>query len=315
MKRFTTSLLTATMLFTATGITAQEMPSTSRIFQVKTLTGLSAGDLESKFEYNERNQLTKVKSVGTSVAYDYNPVVVGNEEYDMTVTITDPSQSIICYLIIGDNGFISKSYEMEEMMGEKAHYKTYNFEYDTNGHLTKVEDNGFADNSTTTFNYSCGNMISSTTTGEMPSQLTANYAYGPYQKVLSNTAGVMDFEALGFDGFEARYFYYAGLLGNPTSDLPLDITVTRGNDIVKTSYAWITDNQYLPTSRIVFDNGVFIGSNVYDWGNTSGISDMANNRNFMPDGYYDINGVRHTQPSHGINIFRGDNGTIVKTMN
>lgn len=313
MKRFTNSILTATMLFAATGISAQEMSSNT--IQEKALSGLSAGDIASTFEYNSSNQLTKVESPAVSVTYDYSPVTVENEDYDMTVTISDPSANIVCYLSIGDNGFISKSYEMEEMMGEQAHYKTYNFEYDTDGHLTKVDDSGFTGSTSTTFEYSNGNIISSTTTGNAPTEYSVAYISRPGEKAIENTAGLMDYATFGFDGYEARYFYYAGLLGTPTTDLPVKSTIRKGNGISTSSYMWNIDSKGMPTSRNSYTNNIFTGSNGYTWGNPAGIADISANRNSKSDGYYDIYGVRHSSPVRGLNIATVQNGSIVKTMN
>lgn len=315
MTRFLTSILTATMLFATTGISAQEMLSKTKISQEKKLSGLSSGDIASKFEYNSSNQLIKVESPATSITYDYNPVTVENEDYDMTVTISDPSANIVCYLSIGDNGFISKSYEMEETMGVQAHYKTYNFEYDSDGHLIKIDDSGFTGSTSTTFEYSNGNIISSSTTGDTTTEYSVAYTSKGGENVIENTAGLMDYTTFGFNGYEARYFYYAGLLGTPTADLPVKTTIRKGNDIATSSYMWNIDSEGMPTALNSYNNNIFTSSNEYTWRNTAGIADISAKRNSKSDGYYDINGVRHGSPTHGINIAIAQDGSMVKTIN
>lgn len=196
MKRFTHSLLASSMIIAATGITAQA----SGVNNEPMLREITARDYSSTLVYDRYNRLSSVESLASKVTFDYSPTTIDGADYDMTMRISDPSGDIVCYLEIGDNGFITKSREVEEYMGEQAAYKTYTFGYDSEGRLARATEVGIVDFSNTEFEYTDGNT---------------------------------DFEDLGFDSIEARYFQYAGLLGTQTS--AGDDTASVADSMVQTS--------------------------------------------------------------------------------
>lgn len=206
MKRFTHSLLPTSMIIAATGMTAHA----SGLNNGQKLTEVTTGDYSNRLAYDGNNRLSSVESLASKVTFDYSPATVDGEDYDMTMRISDPTGDIVCYLEIGDNGFISRSREIEEYMGEQAPYKTYTFGYDSEGHLTRVTEVGIVEFSNIEFEYSDGNLVASSLTDSRTA----------YSESAANTAGIIDYDAFGFDGIEARYFQYAGLLGAtvPTSD-------------------------------------------------------------------------------------------------
>ncbi|MDE6654601.1 MAG: hypothetical protein K2K37_09480 [Muribaculaceae bacterium] len=199
MKRFTHSLLATSMIIAATGMTAQA----SGINNEQKLTEVTAGDYSNRLAYDGYNRLSSVESLASKVTFDYSPATLDGEEYDMTMRISDPTGDIVCYLEIGDNGYISRSREIEEYMGEQAPYKTYTFGYDSEGHLMRVTEVGITEFSDIEFEYTDGNLVTSSVTD---SRSTGSES-------AAKSAGIIDYDAFGFDDIEARYFQYAGLLG------------------------------------------------------------------------------------------------------
>lgn len=196
MKRFTHSLLATSMIIAATGMTAQA----SGVNNERMLTEITAGDYSSILVYDRYNRLSSVESLASKVTFDYTPATVDGEDYDMTMRISDPSGDIVCYLEIGDNGFITKSREIEEYMGEQAAYKTCTFGYDSEDRLARATEVGIVDFSNTEFEYTDGNT---------------------------------DLEDFVFESIEARYFRYAGLLGAQTSTG--ENTASAADSMVRTS--------------------------------------------------------------------------------
>lgn len=304
MKRFTHSLLATSMIFAATGITAHASGLRNDI----KLTEIAAGDYSSRLEYDSYNRLSSVESLASQVTFDYSGATVDDYDYDMTMRISDPSGDIVCYLEIGDNGYISRSREVEEYQGEQAPYKTYAFSYDSEGHLTSVTEIGAVDFSTTEFAYSDGNLVASSTTGNRTSDRTFSYAANG--ETIANTAGVMDFEAYGLDGVETRYFQYAGLLGTPTADLPV-MAESADSEI----YVWNTDSEGRPTSLNVFSDNTYDGSTTFAWSGTASAADSIMKKAATEcDSYYSINGMRHNGETRGINIIRSADGSVAKTL-
>lgn len=310
MKRFTHSLLAISLLFTATAISAQD----TKISGEEMLSGTIAGDYKSTYTYDNDNRLTLVESSASKVTFDYSPTTLGNEDYDMTMRISDPSGDIVCYLEIGDNGFITKSLEIEESTDEQSPYKTYTFSYDAEGHLTRINEVGIVDFSSTTFEYTGDNMTSVTTVGNTPSSTSISYTPETGKDRTANTAGVMDFDIFGSDDIETRYFYRAGLLGVSTADLPIrSEKTTNGNTTIET-YIWCLDNEGRPTSRTTLSDNAFAGITGYAWSDTSSLADNMLTNDKGHEAWYGINGMRHNNPTRGINIAITADGSAEKTF-
>ncbi len=309
MKRFTQSILAIATIFATTAASAQDSGITNKM----TLKGTSAGDLESIFTYNRDNRLTSVESFASKVTYDYSPATLSGRAYDMTMRISDPSGDIMCYIEIGDNGFISKSVEIEEVMDEQAPYKTYTFSYDSEGHLTEINEIGDVDFSTTTFEYIDGNIVAASTTGSCTENIAVSYSSPSGMKEIANTAGVMDYSTFGLDGIETRYFNYAGLLGNATASLPTKTELTSNGTTTSESYLWTIDGNGNPTSRNIFTDDTFSGSTGYLWASTSSAADISRDT-ATPEAYYSVNGIRLTSPVRGINIASTHDGCVTKTI-
>lgn len=310
MKRFTHSLLATSLLFTASAISAQE----SEISNERTLTRTIVGDYESTYAYDQSNRLTSVESLASNVTFDYSPVSFDNENYDITMRISDPSGDIVCFLTVGDNGFISKSIEIEEIMGEQAPYKTLTFEYDTEGHLTRINEIGFTDFSSTMFEYSDGNLTSANTTGTSSSSKSISYTSATKNAKTPNASGVMDFTIFGIDDIETGYLYNAGLLGTATADLPVRSEMTTDGTFTADTYVWNINNQGLPTSRTTISDNGSASSTEYAWADTSALADMMTVKTTSAEMWYNINGMRHDHMTRGINIGSTPSGTVVKTL-
>ncbi len=310
MRRFTHSLLATSLLFSATAISAQE----TGISNERMLTGTTAGDYSSMYTYDQHQRLTSVESLASKVTFDYSPATLDNEEYDATMRISDPSGDIICYLQIGDNGFITKSREIEEAMGEQAPYKTFTFSYDTDGHLTQINEVGIVEFSSTTFEYTDGNLTSATTIGSSPSSSSISYASATQRDRTANTAGMMDFSIFGNDDIETGYFFTAGLLGTATTHLPARCEMTADGITSADTYVWNIDSEGLPTSRTTISENASARSTEYAWTDTSALADNMADSDHSAQAWYGLNGMCLDNPSQGINIIQKADGTATKTL-
>lgn len=310
MTRFTHSILATSLLLAASGISAQA----TGFNPGRELSGMTIGDLSSEFVYDQLHRLSSVESFASKVTFDYSPASIDGQDYDMTMRISDPTGDIICYLEIGDNGYITRSREIEETMGEQAPYKTYTFAYDTEGHLTRVSEIGIVDFSTTEFQYIDGNLVASTTIGSIPATRAISYTSPTAKHEIENVAGVMDFGIFGFDDIEARYLYNAGLLGTPTASLPVKSELVSNGTSTADTYIWNTDSNGSPTSRNTFSDNAFTGTTMYEWADICSIPDMLTVKNNASDTYFGINGMRHSTPTHGLNISLTSDGHVAKTF-
>lgn len=304
MKRFTHYLLATSFVFGNIGASAQESINSGE----SRLAGISAGDLTSEFVYDSNNRLLSVESLASKVTLDYSPVMIDDQEYDMTMTISDPTGDIICYLEIGENGYVSKSREIERVMDEEASYKTMSFTYDDEGRVTRINEIGIVDFSTTSFEYAGGNIITSETTGNKPSCRKLTYFSPDLMRNIDNTMGVMDFKTLGVDAIEVDYLFNAGLLGIPTTHLPVKSELTDGTDAY--SYIWNIDNDSNNISRQTFIDDTLVGFTGYYGENVSGISYSKTISPTISTEYFDINGIRRYAPVRGINIEKTSGGIV-----
>lgn len=303
MKRFTQSLLAAAII-TTTVVSAKA----AGINNDNMLTAVTAGDLTSNFNYDKYNRLTSIESVASKVTFDYSPVTIGGTEYDMTMTISDPSGDIVCYLEIGDNGYVRKSREIERVMDEETSLKTMSFTYDEDGRLTRINEIGMTDFSTTTFEYSDGDIVASVKVGDTPAITEISYSSPVLSEKIDNTMGVMDFKTFGINSIEPHYLYNAGLLGRSTNHLPVKSEVTDSESAY--IYMWNIDNETNTASRHVFSDNTLVGATGYYGKNTSGISDIMTIPAISSTEYYDINGRRHSAPTQGINILNTTGGAV-----
>ncbi len=310
MKRFTHSLLAISLLFTASGISAQE----TIISGEKMLSGTTVGDYHNTYTYDKDNRLTIVESLASKVTFDYSPTVYDNEDYDMTMRISDPSGDIVCYLEIGDNGYISRSREIEETMGEQTAYKTYTFAYDADGHLTRINEVGVVDFSSTTFEYIDGNLVSAVITGSNPATKNIAYTSAINGNRTANTAGVMDFTIFGSNDIETGYLYNAGLLGTSTSDLPIKSESTTDGSTIAETYIWNLDNEGRPTLRTTLSDNQPAGTTGFSWSDTSSLAFNITDDANANEMWYGINGMSHSSPTRGINISINTDGNVAKTL-
>lgn len=309
----------ASVFASSSALANSSTASAANVFGDRLVNQITEGSKVVSLKYNDFYQLieviTKSPYATASAIFSYEAGTYNGEPYDIKVEISDPSEHLVCYLTVGDNGFVTKSVEIETAYDEAAEYQTYTYEYDGDGHLVKVTESGVFYNETVAFEYNNGDIIAATKVDDEVENYKVSYTSSTVLTPIKNVGNMMVFDAFGLDNFENTYFYYAGLLGTSTEHLPiLSIESDKdGKDTIR--YDWTLNSDGYPIQFKEYEDNVLEDIYNYSWIGTAAIASIdIDEAQSQVVGYYDINGYSHDVPVKGLNIQKHADGTTSKVM-
>ena len=196
---------------------------------------------------NEKGQLIQLAEPNGDerITFEYKDVALGSTQAPQVIlTETDEPDKHVYELYLNRDGFVNHAKETRYSNDHIAGKATWDFAYNADNQLKDVKCS--ADKKHIVLEYQNGNVVKTTTTtaGKPTEVTTITYATASIRPI-ENKTGVMLFGATldaDFDNLEAAY--YAGLLGKPSKNLPLQ-SEKSGN---KATSKWTLDSNGNPTA-------------------------------------------------------------------
>lgn len=196
---------------------------------------------------NEKGQLVQFSEPNSNdrATFEYKDVALGSTQAPQVIlTETDEPDKYVYELYLNRDGFVTHAKETHYSNDHIAGKATWDFAYNADNQLKDVKCS--ADKKHIVLEYQNGNVVKTTTTtvGKPTEVTTITYATASTRPI-ENKTGVMLFGATldaDFDNLEAAY--YAGLLGKPSKNLPLQ-SEKSGN---KATSKWTLDSNGNPTA-------------------------------------------------------------------
>ena len=196
---------------------------------------------------NEKGQLIQLAEPNDDerITFEYKDVALGSTQAPQVIlTETDEPDKHVYELYLNRDGFVTHAKETHYRNDHIAGKATWDFAYNADNQLKDVKCS--ADKKHIVLEYQNGNVVKTTTTaaGKPTEVTTITYATASTRPI-ENKTGVMLFGATldaDFDNLEAAY--YAGLLGKPSKNLPLQ-SEKSGN---KATSKWTLDSNGNPTA-------------------------------------------------------------------
>ena len=196
---------------------------------------------------NEKGQLIQLAEPNDDerITFEYKDVALGSTQAPQVIlTETDEPDKHVYELYLNRDGFVTHAKETHYRNDHIAGKATWDFAYNADNQLKDVKCS--ADKKHIVLEYQNGNVVKTTTTTVVkPTEVTTiTYATASIRPI-ENKTGVMLFGATldaDFDNLEAAY--YAGLLGKPSKNLPLQ-SEKSGN---KATSKWTLDSNGNPTA-------------------------------------------------------------------
>ena len=202
---------------------------------------------------NEKGQLVQFSEPKSNdrATFEYKDVALGSTQAPQVIlTETDEPDKYVYELYLNRDGFVTHAketrYSNKETRYSNNHIAgkaTWDFAYNADNQLKDVKCS--TDKKHIVLEYQNGNVVKTTTTaaGEPTEVTTITYATASTRPI-ENKTGVMLFGTTldaDFDNLEVAY--YAGLLGKPSKNLPLQ-SEKSGN---KATFKWTLDGNGNPT--------------------------------------------------------------------
>ena len=187
--------------------------------------------------------LTKIATTdGKTITFDYSTKSrSSSESMKMTIEYDDDPKDIRHFdMQLNSNGYIKSCIQT---YADNNDVETWEFEYDSDGHLVQMKRSE-GNNEVTTIKYESGNITKvSMTSDEDDNTLNAKVFYTS----IENKNNIMLFDiTFGIDMDEMKYAYWAGLLGNATKQLPVKITYNENSDEEEAeTFEWTIKNDYV----------------------------------------------------------------------
>ena len=196
---------------------------------------------------NEKGQLIQLAEPNDDerITFEYKDVALGSTQAPQVIlTETDEPDKHVYELYLNQDGFVTHAKETHYRNDHIAGKATWDFAYNADNQLKDVKCS--ADKKHIVLEYQNGNVVKTTTTtaGKPTEVTTITYATASIRPI-ENKTGVMLFGATldaDLDYLEAAY--YAGLLGKPSKNLPLQ-SEKSGN---KATSKWTLDSNGNPTA-------------------------------------------------------------------
>lgn len=195
---------------------------------------------------NEKGQLVQFAEPNSKdrATFEYKDVALGSTQAPQVIlTETDEPDKHVYELYLNRDGFVTHAKETHYHIDHIVGKATWDFAYNADNQLKDVKCS--ADKKHIVLEYQNGNVVKTTTTtvGEPTEVTTITYATASTRPI-ENKTGVMLFATTldaDFDNLEVAY--YAGLLGKPSKNLPLQSE--KSGD--KATFKWTLDGNGNPT--------------------------------------------------------------------
>lgn len=209
--------------------------------------GLPKKISEKVLTLNEKGQLIQLAEPNDDerITFEYKDVALGSTQAPQVIlTETDEPDKHVYELYLNRDGFVTHAKETHYSNDHIAGKATWDFAYNADNQLKDVKCS--ADKKHIVLEYQNGNVVKTTTTtvGKPTEVTTITYATASIRPI-ENKTGVMLFGATldaDLDYIEAAY--YAGLLGKPSKNLPLQSE--KSGD--KATSKWTLDSNGYPTA-------------------------------------------------------------------
>lgn len=209
--------------------------------------GLPKKISENVLTLNDKGQLVQFAEPNSNdrATFEYKDVALGSTQAPQVIlTETDEPDKYVYELYLNRDGFVTHAKETHYSNDHIIGKATWDFAYNADNQLKDVKCS--ADKKHIVLEYQNGNVVKTTTTtaGEPTEVTTITYATASIRPI-ENKTGVMLFGATldaDFDNLEAAY--YAGLLGKPSKNLPLQSE--KSGD--KATSKWTLDSNGNPTA-------------------------------------------------------------------
>ena len=196
---------------------------------------------------NEKGQLIQFSEPNSNdrATFEYKDVALGSTQAPQVIlTETDEPDKHVYELYLNRDGFVTHAKETHYSNDHIIGKATWDFAYNADNQLKDVKCS--ADKKHIVLEYQNGNVVKTTTTTVVkPTEVTTiTYATASIRPI-ENKTGVMLFGATldaDLDYIEAAY--YAGLLGKPSKNLPLQSE--KSGD--KATSKWTLDSNGYPTA-------------------------------------------------------------------
>ena len=195
---------------------------------------------------NEKGQLVQFSEPNSNdrATFEYKDVALGSTQAPQVIlTETDEPDKHVYELYLNQDGFVTHAKETHYSNDHIIGKATWDFAYNADNQLKDVKCS--ADKKHIVLEYQNGNVVktTTTTTGKPTEVTTITYATASIRPI-ENKTGVMLFATTldaDFDNLEVAY--YAGLLGKPSKNLPLQSE--KSGD--KATFKWTLDGNGNPT--------------------------------------------------------------------
>lgn len=195
---------------------------------------------------NEKGQLVQFSQPNSNdrATFEYKDVALGSTQAPQVIlTETDEPDKYVYELYLNQDGFVTHAKETHYSNDQIIGKATWDFSYNADNQLKDVKCS--ADKKHIVLEYQNGNVVKTTTTtvGKPTEVTTITYATASTRPI-ENKTGVMLFATTldaDFDNLEVAY--YAGLLGKPSKNLPLQSE--KSGD--KATFKWTLDGNGNPT--------------------------------------------------------------------
>ena len=209
--------------------------------------GLPKKISENVLTLNAKGQLIQLAEPNDDerITFEYKDVALGSTQAPQVIlTETDEPDKHVYELYLNRDGFVTHAKETHYSNDHIIGKATWDFAYNADNQLKDVKCS--ADKKHIVLEYQNGNVVKTTTTaaGKPTEVTTITYATASTRPI-ENKTGVMLFGATldaDFDNLEAAY--YAGLLGKPSKNLPLQ-SEKSGDKVI---FKWTLDSNGNPTA-------------------------------------------------------------------
>ena len=209
--------------------------------------GLPKKISEKVLTLNEKGQLIQLAEPNDDerITFEYKDVALGSTQAPQVIlTETDEPDKHVYELYLNRNGFVTHAKETHYRNDHIAGKATWDFAYNADNQLKDAKCS--ADKKHIVLEYQNSNVVKTTTTaaGKPTEVTTITYATASTRRI-ENKTGVMLFATTldaDLDYLEAAY--YAGLLGKPSKNLPLQSE--KSGD--KANLKWTLDSNGNPTA-------------------------------------------------------------------
>lgn len=208
--------------------------------------GLPKKISEKVLTLNEKGQLIQLAEPNDDerITFEYKDVALGSTQAPQVIlTETDEPDKHVYELYLNRDGFVTHAKETHYSNDHIIGKATWDFAYNADNQLKDVKCS--ADKKHIVLEYQNGNVVKTTTTTVVkPTEVTTiTYATASIRPI-ENKTGVMLFATtLDADLDNLEVAYYAGLLGKPSKNLPLQSE--KSGD--KATFKWTLDGNGNPT--------------------------------------------------------------------